>query len=172
MVLLGGAVWICSVDEGLTRARVRLDQANPLSGGSVRAMINDPNLVERSVERPRSDVETRTSNTVAFHNWASRAVFNNLAIDDASGTVFAANFASGMIEMYRFDLATAFTDPSLPDGYGPIGVSVIDGKLYVAFVIRGRADGAGGGGRPIFDVFSLDGDFEDRLVSEQRPNSP
>ena len=71
------------------------------------------------------------------------AVYKGLAIDNAGGSLFATNFRSGMVEMYKsdaksqFDLVASFTDPTLPAGYAPFGAAVLDGKLYVTFAPAG-----------------------------------
>ncbi len=117
-----------------------------------------------------------TSAVIAVNNSASGAVYKGLAIDDSSGTLFAANFNSGQVEMYNssFGLVKSFTDPSLPAGYAPFDVKVIGGELYVTFALQDSAkhDDVAGPGNGYVDVFDLSGNFVKRLVSNGALNSP
>jgi uncharacterized protein (TIGR03118 family) len=108
------------------------------------------------------------------------------ANDPASTTVlYAANFRSGMIEVYdpNFKLVTppagAFSDPSLPKGFAPFNVQVLNGKLYVTYARQDatRHDDVAGEGRGFVDVFNLDGspglaNGQVRLVSRGALDSP
>jgi uncharacterized protein (TIGR03118 family) len=117
-----------------------------------------------------------TSAVIAVNNSASGAVYKGLAIDNSSGTLFAANFNSGEVEMYNsgFGLVKSFTDPSLPAGYAPFDVKVINGELYVTFALQNGAkhDDVAGPGNGYVDVFDLSGNFVKRLVSNGALNSP
>jgi hypothetical protein len=68
-----------------------------------------------------AEIEVNNSNPDPTMN----AVYKGLAIDNAGGSLFATNFRSGMVEMYKsdatsqFDLVASFTDPTLPAGYAP-----------------------------------------------------
>jgi uncharacterized protein (TIGR03118 family) len=117
-----------------------------------------------------------TSATIAVNNSTSGAVYKGLAIDDSSGTLFAANFNSGKVEMYNsgFGLVKSFTDTSLPAGYAPFDVKVIGSQLYVTFALQNGAkhDDVAGPGNGYVDVFDLSGNFVKRLVSNGALNSP
>ena len=110
-------------------------------------------------------------------NKQTGAVYKGLAIatsptpiiaGDANSTslLYASNFRAGTIEVYdaNFDLVTtlppgAFTDPSLPKGYAPFNVQVLNGKLYVTYAKQdaARHDDDAGPHRGFVDVFNLDG---------------
>ncbi len=117
-----------------------------------------------------------TNALIAVNNSASGAVYKGLAIDNADSTLFAANFNSGEVEMYNssFGLMDTFTDPTLPAGYAPFDVAVIDGELYVTFALQDAAkhDDVAGPGHGFVDVFNLDGSFDKRLISQGNLNSP
>jgi uncharacterized protein (TIGR03118 family) len=110
------------------------------------------------------------------------AVYKGLAISDFksdtinSGTLYATNFRSGMVEMYdsSFNLVASFTDPTLPAGYAPFGTRVLDGKLYVTFALQDGAkhDDVAGAGHGFVDTFDLSGGSMTRLISQGALNSP
>ena len=108
--------------------------------------------------------------TIAPTNSPAGAVYKGLAIDSADGTLFAANFNSGEVEMYNssFGLVKSFTDPNIPKGYAPFNLSVINGKLYVTFAKQDAAkhDDESGPGHGFVDVFDLDGEHPMRLDLE------
>jgi uncharacterized protein (TIGR03118 family) len=106
------------------------------------------------------------------------AVYKGLAIATVSGNTFlyAANFNNGMVEQYNssWGLVKSFTDTTLPAGYAPFNVQVINGKLYVTFALQDAAkhDDVAGPGNGFVDVFNLDGTGMQRLVSNGDLNSP
>ena len=65
------------------------------------------------------------------------AVYKGLAIGTTKdGTfLYAANFRNGSVDVFnsKFQLVKSFTDPTVPDGYAPFNVQVLDGKLFVTF---------------------------------------
>lgn len=101
------------------------------------------------------------------------AVFTGLTQASVNGSpyLYAANFASGKIDVYngsfsRATLAGGFTDPNLPAHYSPYNVQAIGDKIYVMFSRMG-ANGlpvvAPGDG--IIDVFSPNGTFLQRFAA-------
>jgi len=123
-----------------------------------------------------AQIEVNNSNPDPTKN----AVYKGLAIDNSGGTLFATNFRSGMVEMYKsdgtsqFDLVGTFTDPTVPTGYAPFGASVLDGKLYVTFALQDSAkhDDVPGLGNGFVDAFDLSGGSMQRLVSGGLLDSP
>jgi uncharacterized protein (TIGR03118 family) len=71
-------------------------------------------------------------------------------------------------------LSGTFTDPNLPAGYAPFGIQNIGGKLYVTYAVQDAAkhDDVSGPGHGIVDVFDLQGNFLQRLISNGPLNSP
>ena len=106
------------------------------------------------------------------------AVYKGLATASVAGTprIYATNFRSGEIEMYdqNFGLIGQFTDPTVPAGYAPFNVQVLNGKLYVTFALQDAAkhDDVAGPGHGYVDVFNLDGTGMQRIASNGRLNSP
>ena len=111
-----------------------------------------------------------TFGIIAVENAGAR--YKGLAIaTDPSMTrsrLYAANFASGKVEMYEdnFTTVTMFTDPHIPPPFHPFNVAVIDNKLFVTFAIRNphTGDPVRGEGTGFVDVFDLDGTFRQRFV--------
>jgi len=112
-----------------------------------------------------------TTAHIAVDNSAAGAVYKGLAIgnDGTKNLLYAANFNSGMVEMYdgSFGLLGAFTDPSLAAGYAPFNVQTLNGHLFVTFALQDAAkhDDVSGPGNGYVDEFSLDGVFERRIAS-------
>ena len=111
-------------------------------------------------------------------NSASGAVYKGLATGANGGSnfLYAANFHSGMVEVYNasFVQTGAFTDPNVPAGYAPFGIQNIGGSLYVTFAQQdGSAhDDVAGPGHGYVDVFSTAGVLQRRLISGGALNSP
>ena len=112
-------------------------------------------------------------------NHGTGAVYKGLAVANVGGStnhLFAANFRSGQIEVYdqNFNLVSHFTDPTLPAGYAPFNVQVLNGKLYVTFAQQDAAkhDDVAGPGHGFVDSFNLDGSGMQRLISGGKLNSP
>ncbi len=114
-------------------------------------------------------------------NSASGAVYTGLAIGtNATGTfLYAANFASGQIDVFDNKFAAAkltgtFTDPTLPSGFAPFNIQNLRGVLYVAYAKQDsskRKDVAGPGNGYV-NAFDATGTFLQRVISTGPLNSP
>jgi uncharacterized protein (TIGR03118 family) len=106
------------------------------------------------------------------------AVYKGLAIATSNGQtqLYAANFRSGNVEVYNssFQLTKTFTDPSVPPGYAPFNVQVLNNKLYVTFALQDAAkhDDVAGLGHGFVDQFNLDGTGMVRVASMGTLDSP
>ena len=117
-----------------------------------------------------------TNGLIAVNN-SPQAVYKGLAIDNTGGSLYAADFRGGDVEMYTngaFGTPVKFTDTTLPSDYAPFDVSVLGGMLYVTFAQQDAAkhDDVSGPGHGYVDVFNLDGSSGKRLVSQGDLNSP
>jgi uncharacterized protein (TIGR03118 family) len=121
-----------------------------------------------------------TNSIVKVDNSAAGASYTGLAIgNNGSGNfLYAANFASGSIDVFGgnfapITLAGSFTDPTLPAGYSPFNVQNVGGRLYVMYAQR---DGAGeevpGAGFGYVNEFDTNGNLLRRLVSNGPLNAP
>lgn len=104
------------------------------------------------------------------------AVYKGLAIDPTGTQIYVSNFRSGNVEVYdnNFQLVNSFTDPTVPAGYAPLNVQVLNGTLYVTFALQNAAkhDDVDSAGHGFVDSFNLDGSGMKRLVSGGALNSP
>ena len=68
----------------------------------------------------------------------------------------------------------AFRDPTLPAGYAPFNVAVIDGKVFVSYAKQDadRHDDVAGAGHGFIDVYGFDGHWQMRFASRGVLNSP
>jgi uncharacterized protein (TIGR03118 family) len=98
------------------------------------------------------------------------ASYTGLAITSKSSgnSLFAADAANNKVDIYdgSFNLTGSFTDTTLPAGFAPFGIQDIGGQVYVTFA----ATNGGPGG--YIDIFSEDGVFVKRLVSNGLLNQP
>jgi uncharacterized protein (TIGR03118 family) len=122
-----------------------------------------------------------TVTEVARNNGAN-AVYKGLAIAKSSvgTTLYATNFRSGRVEAYDSTFTPVelpgglFVDPKLPAGYGPFGIAVIMGKIYVSYAKQDATlhDDVAGPGHGFVDVFGRNGKFIHRLISRGALDSP
>jgi uncharacterized protein (TIGR03118 family) len=107
------------------------------------------------------------------------AVYTGLAINGAQTRLYAANSASGSVDVFDSSFAPlslnagAFVDPSLPTGLVPFNVRDIGGDVYVVYAPAGRPNETsapfGAGAVAIFDE---DGNFIKELISGGRLAAP
>ena len=109
------------------------------------------------------------------------AIYKGLAIAStaAGSRLYATNFHAGTVDVFDGAFAPvvkagAFTDPKLPKGYAPFNVAVINGSVYVTYALQDAdaVDDVHGRGHGFIDVYDTDGNFQHRLVSRGRLNSP
>jgi uncharacterized protein (TIGR03118 family) len=120
--------------------------------------------------------------TEVGRNNGANAVYKGLAIGKSSvgTTLYATNFRSGRVEAYDGTFTPVelpgglFVDPKLPAGYGPFGIAVIMGKLYVSFAKQDATlhDDVAGPGHGFVDVFGRNGKFIQRLITRGALDSP
>ena len=106
------------------------------------------------------------------------AVYKGLAVaTTSSGTLlYASNFRAGTVQVYNtaFQLVNTITNSSVPKGYAPFNVQVLNGKLYVTFALQDAAkhDDVAGPGHGFVNSFNLDGTGMQRIASGGQLNSP
>jgi len=114
-------------------------------------------------------------------NGGNGAVYKGLAYGtNVHGNfIFATNFRAATVEVYNtaFKLTKldgSFTDPNLPAGFAPFGISNIDGDLFVTYAQQDgpKHDPVVGDGLGFVDVFSTDGVFIRRFASRGVLNAP
>ncbi|MFL6101129.1 MAG: TIGR03118 family protein [Actinomycetales bacterium] len=92
--------------------------------------------------------------------------------------LYAANFATGEVEMYgpkwgRIKIPGAFTDSQLPADFAPFNVMVAGEAVYVAYAERNdEGDEVHGPGLGRVDRYTLDGTLVQRMQHTERLNAP
>ncbi len=93
--------------------------------------------------------------------------------------LYAANFRAGSIDTFKGNsgapaLTGSFTDPSLPAGYAPFNIEMLNGKLYVTFALQDatKHDEIAGPGNGFVDAFDLQGNFLGRVASNGTLDAP
>jgi hypothetical protein len=118
---------------------------------------------------------------VAIDATARGAVYKGIAIASAgaSSVLYAADFRNNRIDVFdarfeRIHIPGDFADPTLPAGFAPFGIEVIDGRVFVAYAVQDPAkrDDVKGRGHGLINVFDTSGRLVRRLVSGGRLNSP
>jgi uncharacterized protein (TIGR03118 family) len=106
------------------------------------------------------------------------AVYKGLAIGESDNgpVLFAANFRHGTVDTYdkNFNLINSFTDPTVPQGFAPFNVQVLDNKLFVTFAQQDdtKHDDVAGTGNGFVDEFDLNGNMLGRVASNGPLDSP
>jgi uncharacterized protein (TIGR03118 family) len=115
------------------------------------------------------------------------AVYKGLAIGNSSAgwVLYAANFASGQIEVFDSHFApitlagnfTGIAPPAAPPGfvYAPFNVQTLNGNLYVTYALKDLSapgDDVAGAGNGYVEEFSLNGTFIRRIATNGVLNSP
>jgi len=120
---------------------------------------------------------------IAINNGSAGASYPGLAILNTATTsyILAPNFGTAnKIEVYGSDfkpttLSGSFTDPSLPAGYAPFSVHVLNNQVYVAYAMRTAAapyapvNAVGNGAVSVFDA---NGNFVARIATGGNLDSP
>ena len=98
-----------------------------------------------------------------------------LATNDGNSFLYAANFSQGKIDVFNSKwekVNMSFTDPNLPEGYLPLNIQQIDGKLYVMYGQPGTGDDVISPRNGIIDIFNTDGTFIKRFITQGQLNAP
>jgi len=120
-------------------------------------------------------------NAVIAYAAHDAAVYTALGITISSTPsecrLYAADFRNAKVDVFdtaftkqpRSTTHFAFTDPSLPSGYAPFGITVIDEVVYVAYAQRlaFNPDPVSGPGLGLVASFTRSGEFISRLVTTE-----
>jgi uncharacterized protein (TIGR03118 family) len=104
----------------------------------------------------------------------STSVYKGLAINGS--TLYAANFSSGAVDVFAggFGSPLHLEDPTLPKGFGPFGIQLLNGKIYVTFAKQDadKHDDDPGPGRGFVDVLDPATNLFTRFISNGPLDSP
>jgi uncharacterized protein (TIGR03118 family) len=102
-----------------------------------------------------------------------------IAVIGTDAYLYAANFASGHIDVLKGNaaaptLAGSFTDPGIPAGYAPFNIQNLGGTLYVTYALRDPVSGddVAGPGNGFVSAFGVQGNFLGRVASNGALDSP
>jgi uncharacterized protein (TIGR03118 family) len=136
------------------------------------------------VDPTNSILAVDNSNNPAEGADGNGAVYKGLAIGKDGGPtlLFAANFRHGTVDVFdgsvgpdgKFNQVNSLTDPSIPAGYAPFNVQVLDGHLFVTYAKQDDAkhDDVAGQGNGFVDEFDLNGNLLHRVASHGQLDSP
>lgn len=109
-------------------------------------------------------------------------VYKGLALltNNTGSFLLAANFRNARIDVFdstfkSTTLSGNFTDPTLPAGFAPFGVHVLNGnQVYVSYAMQDAAkhDPVNGPGNGYVSLFDANGNFVRRVISQGQLNSP
>jgi uncharacterized protein (TIGR03118 family) len=107
----------------------------------------------------------------------SSAVFFGIALGSNAGSnfLYVANFSQGRIDVYNRNMEKinmTFRDPYLPQGYTPLNIQNIDGKLFVMYGQPGTGTDVISPRNGFIDIFNTDGTFLRRFISQGHLNAP
>jgi uncharacterized protein (TIGR03118 family) len=154
-----------------------------LSDGKPALFIFDAEDGGISAWNPGSNPVTRA--VLVGNNSTSGAIYKGLALGNRvidGPTLYAADFHNAKVDVFdsKFDpvVTNGFKPlgtPPIPNNFAPFGIANIDGLIYVTYAKQkppDNADDLSGPGNGFINVFSMDGAFVRRLVSNGLLNSP
>lgn len=189
----GSPFWISDNGMGLstlydgTGATIPLVVTIPPSGSSPTGVVfNGTGGFAGSLfifDTENGTIAAWSSGTSAVQHVAGSAgsVYKGLALgSNASGDLlYATNFGLGRVDVFdsNFHATTVsggFKDTTLPAGYAPFDIRNLNGKLYVTYALQDSThkDDVAGLGHGFIDVFDMNGNMLQRLVSNGDLNSP
>lgn len=120
-----------------------------------------------------------THAVLVVDNSGNDAVYKGLTLattDSGQKLLFASDFHNGMVDVFdqNFQKVNSFTDSSLPEGYAPFNVQVLNGHLFVTFALQNAAkhDDVAGPGNGFVDEFDLNGHLLHQVAANGPLNSP
>jgi uncharacterized protein (TIGR03118 family) len=117
-----------------------------------------------------SNINSATQNAATVVVPPSGGLYTGLAINAAGGLLYAANGATGNIDVFNGSFAPTtlsgdFVDPGLPAGYVPFNVEDLGGKVFVTYALAGHGpQTTATGGEGALAVFDESGHFLQQLA--------
>ena len=126
---------------------------------------------------PEVEVESAVMAYAADDGARYTALAIALSSTPGESRLYAADFRNAKVDVFdgvfrkqaRAATQFAFVDPSLPPGYAPFGIAVIDELIYIAYAQRlaSSGDPVSGPGLGLVAVFTTSGEFISRLVTTE-----
>jgi uncharacterized protein (TIGR03118 family) len=115
-------------------------------------------------------------------NGPAHAVYKGLALGSVGGAnfLYATDLHNNKIDVFDTNFAKPaamqgkFVDPSIPAGFAPFGITVVNSQLYVTYAMQDTAkhDEIPGAGLGYIDVFDFSGNFVSQFASGGVLNAP
>lgn len=114
-------------------------------------------------------------------NSGTDPVYKGLALltNSTGNFLLATNFRNARIDVFdstfkQTALTGNFTDPTIPAGFAPFSVHVVNNQVYIAYARQDSAkhDPANGPGNGYVSLFDANGNFIRRVISQGSLNSP
>jgi uncharacterized protein (TIGR03118 family) len=111
---------------------------------------------------------------------ATDTVYKGLALataQDGSERLYASDFHNAHIDVYdagfnKITTSGNWTDPTMPTNFGPFGITMLNGMVYVSYTQQDAERHDDVPGRGIVDVFDTEGNFMGRGAAQAGLNSP
>ena len=121
-----------------------------------------------------------TKAEVLLDNSSKGAVYTGCAAATPTGgtpQLYVANFNSGSVEVYDQNMkpiTASFTNSAIPAGYAPYNVTVLNGKVYVAYAKQDptKKFSVAGAGNGYVAVYDLSGNLLGPTISGGNLNAP
>jgi uncharacterized protein (TIGR03118 family) len=119
--------------------------------------------------------------TMRVDNSSEGAVYKGVtaAKTNYGWLLYVTNFAKNRIDVFdssykKVIVLGGFSDPNLPKEYAPFNIKNINGELYVTYAQQSidKQNDVHGAGNGYIDIFTTNGEFVKRLVSNRDLNSP
>jgi len=121
------------------------------------------------------NAQTVVDNSTTGASYTGLAIANN----GTANFVLAANFAANKIDVFDTKFASTklngtFIDPTIPQGFAPFNVHVLNNQVYVMYAMQSPNGGppTAGAGAGFVSIFDANGNFLNRAISAGNLNAP
>ncbi|MEO7765909.1 MAG: TIGR03118 family protein, partial [Ferruginibacter sp.] len=181
-------------DGGLVRPAVNIPSPTGPTGGSPTGVVFSGSATDFKLPAPNNQAArfifvgvdgilsawngAAGASAMLIKNNSGTAVYTGLAIANRDGKnyLYAANFKSRKIDVFDKDFNPVwmpFKDWSLPDGYAPFNIQLLNNQLYVMYAKVGpNGDEEVGQGNGYVSIFAKNGTFIKRFASRGQLNAP
>jgi uncharacterized protein (TIGR03118 family) len=186
----GGPFWISdqasnmSSIDGLTGVTVTLNAIPPIAVPSPTGQVFNSFANAFSLPNGSAAKFLFASTNGGIYGWnggssvavvtTPGAAYTGLAIGTSANgpTLYAANNKAGTVDMFdsSFKMIKSFTpDPTIPAGFGPYNVQVLNNSVYVTYSHQDRSVGAGVG---FIDQYDLNGNLVSQVAAGGTLDAP
>jgi uncharacterized protein (TIGR03118 family) len=119
--------------------------------------------------------------TLAVNESRSEAIFKGLALASTpdGSRLYVTDFHNSRVRVYdgkfkSVNIPGAFTDPGIPEGYGPFGIQNVHGVIVVTYAKQDelKEDDVGGDHLGFVDAYDTSGKLLGRIATRDRLNAP